>query len=108
VKDLHFGNTGDVADYQFLDDLSAASRFKTFLVGTGAKVPDDILKGLATLVAVFSDDLSEFENSSGLGDSKRQHDGFAAAGALMPASPNTSNQPRESDAAVSISPRTVI
>jgi hypothetical protein len=34
---------------QYLDDLEAANRFKTFLLGTGVEVPSEVLEGLAQL-----------------------------------------------------------
>lgn len=34
---------------QYLDDLEAANRFKTFLLGTGVEVPSEVLEGLARL-----------------------------------------------------------
>jgi hypothetical protein len=49
------------AEEQFLDDLSAANRCKTFLVGVGAGVPNDVLKGLGALTSAFSGDLAIYE-----------------------------------------------
>jgi hypothetical protein len=34
---------------QYFDDLEAANRFKTFLLGSGAEVPFEVLDGLARL-----------------------------------------------------------
>jgi hypothetical protein len=48
-------------DDQFLDDLSAAIRLKSFLVGAGREVPKDVTKGMAELVAVFDEDIRAYE-----------------------------------------------
>ncbi|MEM5315563.1 hypothetical protein [Paraburkholderia sp. JHI869] len=37
------------ATRQYLDDLEAANRFKTFLLGIGVEVPADVIEGLARL-----------------------------------------------------------
>jgi hypothetical protein len=50
-------------DEQFIDDLVAANRFKTFLVGRGADVPPEVSKGLAQLVSQFADEIAEFDQS---------------------------------------------
>ncbi len=47
----------DRADAAFIDDLIAANRFKTFLVGTGVLVPVDVLQGLSRLMSEFADDI---------------------------------------------------
>jgi hypothetical protein len=52
------------ADNQFLDDLSAAVRFKSFLVGRGRPVSSDVSKGLGKLVSLFAAELEEFERQT--------------------------------------------
>jgi hypothetical protein len=47
-------------DRQFVDDLVAANRFKTFLVARGAPVPKEVLKGLGDLSSDFSPDIDRF------------------------------------------------
>jgi hypothetical protein len=34
---------------QYVDDLQAANRFKTFLIGNGTEIPVDLVQGLAVL-----------------------------------------------------------
>jgi hypothetical protein len=41
---------------QFLDDLIAANRFKTYLLSTGADVPEKVVAGLARLIEASLDD----------------------------------------------------
>ena len=48
-------------DDQFLSDLSAAIRLKSFLVGGGNEIPKDAAKGLADLVSTFAEDIRVYE-----------------------------------------------
>jgi hypothetical protein len=57
-----YADPKEPADVQFMDDLSAANRFKSFLVGAGAGVPSDVLRGLGALSSAFSDDVSKYES----------------------------------------------
>lgn len=50
----------DGFDSQFLDDLVAANRFKTFLSGKGVDISYEISHGLATLVTAFASDIAAF------------------------------------------------
>jgi hypothetical protein len=52
------------ADDQFLDDLSAAGRFKTFLVSRGRPVSAEVSEGIGRLLSAFSDDLKFFEHQT--------------------------------------------
>lgn len=47
-------------EQQFLDDLVAANRLKTFLVTQGIPVPEPVLRGLATLSDRFRETMNEF------------------------------------------------
>lgn len=47
------------SDESFLSDLVAAERFKSFLVGRGVAVPDDVIDGLSRLSNRFQSDLTE-------------------------------------------------
>jgi hypothetical protein len=49
------------ADAQFLDDLGAVSRFKTFLLSKGRPVDPDVSEGVAKLVTTFLPDLKQHE-----------------------------------------------
>jgi hypothetical protein len=49
-------------DQQFLDDLSAANRLKSFLVGRGQRISEDASRGIAQLVSDFASDLAEYES----------------------------------------------
>jgi hypothetical protein len=53
------------ADQAFIDDLVAADRFKSFLVGRGVDIPKDVLEGLAALSTVFADDIAEYHDEAG-------------------------------------------
>jgi hypothetical protein len=44
-----------------LDDLGAANRFKSFLIGSGVEVAKEVTEGLANLVSAFSEELDAFE-----------------------------------------------
>lgn len=48
-------------DSQFVDDLVAANRFKTFLVGRGVDVPERVLEGLGGLMTQFKDSVKTFQ-----------------------------------------------
>jgi hypothetical protein len=50
------------ADYQFLDDLGAVGRFKTFLVGRGRPVSDEVSAGIGKLLTAFVRDLERYED----------------------------------------------
>ncbi len=50
------------SDEQFLDDLSAANRFKAFLIASAVDVPGDVSKGIAELVSAFDVDLRQHES----------------------------------------------
>jgi hypothetical protein len=50
------------ADREFLDDLAAANRFKSFLVGRGRPVTFGTSAGLGSLLTEFGTDLKEYEN----------------------------------------------
>lgn len=52
---------GIETDSQFIDDLVAANRFKTFLVGRGVDVPERVLEGLGGLMTHFKDDVEAFK-----------------------------------------------
>jgi hypothetical protein len=45
------------ADPEFLDDLVAANRLKTYLVGHGVEVPEEVLRGLGDLLTLFAEDI---------------------------------------------------
>ncbi|MFL6856408.1 MAG: hypothetical protein ACJ8EB_00710 [Allosphingosinicella sp.] len=45
------------ADAGFTDDLIAANNFKTFLVGRGIEVPNELLSGLGEFVSRYHDDI---------------------------------------------------
>jgi len=49
------------ADAEFLSDLAAAARFKTFLVGRGRPVSLETSVGLGKLFTEFSEDLEDHE-----------------------------------------------
>ena len=49
------------ADHQFLDDLGAVGRFKTFLVGRGRPVSDEVSAGIGKLLTTFVTDLEKYE-----------------------------------------------
>lgn len=49
-------SVADDVEQQFTDDLIAANRFKTFLIGRGIEVPKEVTEGLAKLVAKYLDD----------------------------------------------------
>lgn len=46
------------ADAQFIDDLVATLKLKSFLIGRGVSVPEAVTKGLAELANVFQHDIS--------------------------------------------------
>jgi hypothetical protein len=50
------------ADDQFLDDLGAVGRFKTFLIGRGRPVSDEVSAGIGKLLTTFVSDLEKYEN----------------------------------------------
>lgn len=48
------------AKRQFLDDLVAADRFKTYLISRAVALPMDVSEGLAGLAARFDSDITRF------------------------------------------------
>jgi hypothetical protein len=48
-------------DQQFIDNLVAADRFNTFLVGRGVEVPFDVSNGISELVSAFANDIAKAE-----------------------------------------------
>ena len=58
---LSDNSTRYIADSDFLSDLAAANRFKTFLLGRGRAVTQETSVGIAKLVAEFSEDLDWHE-----------------------------------------------
>jgi hypothetical protein len=54
-------NFGVQADAQFLDDLGAVSRFKTFLLSRGRPVGPEVSEGVAKLMTTFLPDLKRHE-----------------------------------------------
>jgi hypothetical protein len=51
--------SGDQVDTQFIDNLVAADRFKTFLVGRGVEVPFGVSRGISELVSAFASDIAK-------------------------------------------------
>src|SRR4051794_20021035 len=49
------------ADAKFIDDLIAANSFKSFLIGIGEDIPNEVLQGLSELVTYFNEDIREFQ-----------------------------------------------
>jgi hypothetical protein len=50
-------------DLTFVDDLTAASNFKAFLIGRGIEVPDKILEGLGEFSYKYDEDIEGFRAS---------------------------------------------
>lgn len=48
-------------DEQFIGNLVAADRFKTFLVGRGVEVPFGVSRGISELVSAFANDIARAE-----------------------------------------------
>lgn len=59
-------------DDQFLDDLSAASRMKSFLVGRGIEVSSEISAGISTLLSKFYRDTQNYEEKMRKQDRERR------------------------------------
>lgn len=53
------------SELQFMDDLVAANRFKTFLLGTGVDVPEQTSQALAGLVATYIDHTKDDSQTPG-------------------------------------------
>jgi len=50
-------STDGKSDFDFIDDLLAATRFKSFLLARGAEIPAFVIEGLALLNVAFKEDL---------------------------------------------------
>jgi len=50
-------------DLAFVDDLTAANNFKTFLIGRGIEVPDRILEGLGEFTYKYDGNIECFRAS---------------------------------------------
>jgi hypothetical protein len=51
------------ADEQFLDDLSAANRLKSFLVGRGQQLSQDTSRDIGQLLLIFGGDIKQYEQN---------------------------------------------
>jgi len=50
-------------DLAFVDDLTAANNFKTFLIGRGIEVPDRILEGLGEFTYKYDGNIESFRSA---------------------------------------------
>jgi hypothetical protein len=60
-KTLIEPDSGPESDGQFIDNLVAADRFKTFLVGRGVEVPFGVSQGISELVSAFAHEIARAE-----------------------------------------------
>lgn len=51
------------ANHAFLDDLDAAIRLKSYLVGRGISVPSEVIKAIAFLESRYETEISMFKKS---------------------------------------------
>jgi hypothetical protein len=63
LQSLYTEGSGD-HDIAFIDALTAALRFKAYLIGSGVDVPQHVIVGLAELATVFDIDLLQYERTA--------------------------------------------